>query len=150
MPCGDEAVAAVFLRRALRTMTVHNVDNLPISRKGRVFRVAKVRDEPYDCLQQPEAFIEGLKKEGARADLFTFMQEIADGGPKHSFHCEPERIAVLPITTYADWFEEQIGFKPRNKIRKSGKAGVQLRPLEFNEETIRGIMGIYNESPLVQ
>ena len=125
-------------------------DNLTLSIKGGFFRTAKVKDEPYVCLLNPDPFIADLKNKGIRADLFTFMQEITDGKPKHAFHCEKDRLAVLPITTYENWFEEQIGFRPRNKIRKALKAGVTVRRLEFNDECIRGIMGIYNESPLIQ
>jgi hypothetical protein len=125
-------------------------DNLALSIKGKFFRTARIKDEPYISLQDPAAFIAGLKSKGVRADLFTFMQEITDREPKYPFHFENQHLAVLSITTYEDWFEEKIGFRPRNKIRKARKMGVQLRPLEFNDECVRGIMGIYNESPLIQ
>jgi len=131
-------------------MAETTINNIAIVTEGRLFKTALVRDEPYDCVAEPNGFIEKLKKARLGADLFTFTQEIGDNGPKHDFHRGWERLAVLPITTYADWFEKQIGFKPRNKIRKAQKAGVNLRPMEFNDECIRGIMGIYNESPLVQ
>jgi hypothetical protein len=125
-------------------------DNLAISIKGKFLRVATLRDEPYECLTEPHSFFAKFKQGGIGADLFTFMEELADTSPKHGFYHENDHIAVLPITSYEDWFEKRIGFKPRNKIRKASKAGVELRPMELNNESIRGIMGIYNESPLVQ
>jgi hypothetical protein len=131
-------------------MTEISIENIAVSIRGRLFRTAWVRDEPYDCVAEPNEFIKKLKRFRSSADLFTFTQEIGDEVPKHDLHLGWERLAVLPITTYNDWFDEQIGFKPRNKIRKAQKAGVKLRCLEFNDECIQGIMGIYNESPLVQ
>lgn len=125
-------------------------DNLVISIKGRFFRTASVRDEPYECVNEPHGLVARLKTEGVRADLFTFTQEMTEALPKYRFHREDDQIAVLPITTYEHWFDEEIGFRPRNKLRKAFKAGVELRPLVLDDNSIRGIMGIYNESPLVQ
>jgi Acetyltransferase (GNAT) domain len=128
----------------------HEVEDLALSVRGRFLRVISVRDEPYDCLEVPGPFIERLKNERTKGDLFTFMQPVTETEPKYNYFQEWESLAALPITTYKHWFDSEIGFKARNKIRKAWKAGVELRTLEFNRESIEGIMGIYNESPLIQ
>ncbi len=43
-----------------------------------------------------------------------------------------------------------IDFKVRNKVRKSGKNGVELREVPFDDELVRGIHAVYNESPTRQ
>jgi len=75
-------------------------DNLAILIKGRFFRAATLRDEPYECLKEPEPFIAKLKQQGIRADFFIFMQEIADTSPSYPFHREDHQIAALAITSY--------------------------------------------------
>jgi Acetyltransferase (GNAT) domain len=113
-------------------------------------RTIRVRDEPYDCLLEPTSFIESVKRAGTKGDLLTFMQPIPETTPKYDYYTECESVAALPITTFKKWFDSEIGFKARNKIRKAQKTGVELRKMELDEACIRGIMGIYNESPLVQ
>ena len=129
---------------------MNTVDQTEISINGRFFKTAKPKNEPYLCLPEPADFIANLQQTGIRADLFTFMQEIGESNPKYDYQSEPERFAVLPISTYENWYEDKIGFRPRNKIRKAQKLGVKLRVMEFDDDCVRGIMGIYNESPLIQ
>jgi hypothetical protein len=117
---------------------------------GRIFRSARPRDEPYECIEDPESFISGLKQSDIRADLFTFMQEISEPEPKYPFHLEWDSLAVLPVTSYENWLKNQINFKTRNKIRKAQKAGVELRSVPFNDDLVKAIMEIYNESPTRQ
>ena len=115
-----------------------------------MFRSAKPRDEPFESLADPNVFIERLKAANPGIDLFSFAQDVGDRAPKYGFHLEPEELAALPLTTYAEWFKNGIGFKVRNKIRKVEKAGVVIRINDLNEQFIRGIMEIYNESPVIQ
>jgi hypothetical protein len=56
----------------------------------------------------------------------------------------------MRITTYDNWWNKQINGKTRNMIRKAEKAGVQIRVCELTDDFVKGIQGIYNESPLRQ
>jgi hypothetical protein len=57
---------------------------------------------------------------------------------------------VLPITTYDDWFKTQLYFKPRNKLRKALKSGIDVRLEEFSEPLLEGIKAVYDETPIRQ
>jgi hypothetical protein len=59
-------------------------------------------------------------------------------------------MAVLPLTTYAHWFDKQLTFKPRNRLRKAWKNGVETRVVDFTDDFVRAVMAIYNETPLRQ
>jgi hypothetical protein len=61
-----------------------------------------------------------------------------------------ERIAVLSIKDFKYWWEKQIDSKNRNVIRKAEKKGVVVRPAEFTDDFVRGIVDIYNETPVRQ
>ena len=57
-------------------------------------------------------------------------------------------MAAIPITTYKHWWDKQIRFKARNKMRKDEKLGVVIQEEEFNDDLERGVMDIYTQSPI--
>jgi hypothetical protein len=63
---------------------------------------------------------------------------------------EWDNMAVIPVSTYEDWFGKQITRSSQKAIRASARKGVIVKEDLFNEEYIRGIMSIFNESPVRQ
>jgi hypothetical protein len=61
-----------------------------------------------------------------------------------------ESIAVLPIKSYNDWFQSQIGKDTRKLVRRAEKRGCVIKPCAFDDEFIKGITSIFNESPIRQ
>ncbi len=118
--------------------------------RGKFPRVARVRAEYYEYVKDPNVAVAELKSAGPPADVFSFLQETNDRAPRPGFHHEFESISVVPITTFDNWWKKQINDKTRNMVRKAQKAGVELRPVEYNDEFVRGIVTIYNESPVRQ
>jgi hypothetical protein len=117
---------------------------------GTPVRTARLRDEPYECLDEPHAFIDDLRRAGARVDLFTFAQEITEREPRYDFPREWDSVAALSVTTYADWWTRQINDKTRNMIRKARKRGVEVRSVELNDDLVRAIAAIYDERVIIQ
>ncbi len=85
-----------------------------------------------------------------KADLFTFWQRMPDINPTHPFHLEWEDIAVLPITSYEDWWKTTISSKTRNMIRKAEREGVTVRETPFDDDFVTGMTRIFNEAPIRQ
>ena len=96
------------------------------------------------------SFVEEVRKSGLRADILTLLEDINNPIAKYSFYQEVERLAVLPITTYDEWFSKQLYNKPRNALRKALKSGIEVRLEEFGEPLLLGIKSIYDESPVRQ
>src|SRR6266511_1447306 len=117
---------------------------------GRFPRTARLKAEYFECVGDPHSFVANAKAAGVRADLFTFLQELSDRSPRYDFHLEWDSLSVLPITTYENWWQKQVNCKTRNMIRKAQKNGVEVRLIEFTDDLVKGIMAIYNESPLRQ
>lgn len=117
---------------------------------GRLVRIAKIDGEGYLFLQDPERAIHFLRNEGPGADLLTFNQALPGTAPHFPYPFESDNFAALPITTFEDWWEHGIGFKARNKFRQAEKKGVEIREIPFDEEAVRGIWAIYNETPVRQ
>jgi hypothetical protein len=118
---------------------------------GAFVRLCRLRDEYYEFVEDPADFLRRLKSTRAvRADLFAFIQDVPNREPKFQFHQEWDRAAVLPLTTFEHWWKKQINDKTRNMIRKAQKTGVEIRVTDFNDDLVRGIERIYNESPMRQ
>lgn len=128
----------------------HSVAGRSVQITGRVLKTARLRSEYYIRLDDASSFVHQVRESGLRADILTFMQPVDDTVPKYSFHHEPEKIAVLPITTYDDWFGKQLYNKPRNTLRKALKSRVEIRLEEFSDDLLHGIKDIYDESPVRQ
>jgi hypothetical protein len=80
--------------------------------------------------------------------LFRFWQRIPDVTPRYSYYKEWREIAAIPISDYKHWFEKQISPKARNKVRKAQKLGVTVEEVLLDDEFVRGVMSIYNQSPV--
>jgi len=118
--------------------------------RGRLIRIAQIDGDKYNCPEDPEALLDGLKKCGTRIDLFTFLQKLPETAPKYSYPMEWDNLAVLPISTFDHWWNHQIRSFPRNRARQAEKKGVVLREVPCDETLFRGICEIYNECPVRQ
>jgi hypothetical protein len=54
------------------------------------------------------------------------------------------------LTSYDHWLNKQVSSATRRNIRAAEKRGIVVRATAFDEAYVRGIMAIYNESPIRQ
>jgi len=117
---------------------------------GGLFKVLQLEDEWFEDIVEPDAVIESLRQQSQiTVDIFNFLQRVPETVPQYPYHHEWESFAVLPIDTYDRWWK-QIESATRNKVRKSRKLGVEVRVCEFDDEFVRGMTNIFNESPIRQ
>lgn len=117
---------------------------------GRLVRIAHLDGEGYQFLENPEAALASLRSSRVRADLFTFIQRLADTSPKYDYPMEWDNMAAIRISTYEDWIKVALNSKSRNMLRKAEKNGVTVREVLLDEALVRGISSIYNEAPIRQ
>lgn len=117
---------------------------------GTILRIASLDGEGYQFLEEPRAALAAIRESGIRTDLFTFVQKLSDTAPKHSYPMEWDNMAVLTVSTFEQWWKQQIGFKARNKAKQAEKKGVIIKEVPFDEALVCGIWEIYNESPIRQ
>jgi hypothetical protein len=118
--------------------------------EGTLIRIARPEGEKYRFLDDPEALLNGLRNCGRRIDLFTFMQRLPETSPQYPYPWEWDNLAVLPVSTFEQWWNDQLGFKGRNKAKQAEKKGVTLREVPFDDSLAHGIWTIYDESPVRQ
>jgi hypothetical protein len=106
------------------------------------------KEEWLEDIQNPEEIISALKAAPTRIDFFRFWQRIPETEAKFSYYKEWRHVAAIPVTDYKQWFEKQISRAARNKVRKTQKFGVVIQETELNDELVRGIMDIFNQSPV--
>jgi hypothetical protein len=118
--------------------------------EGRLVRIARPDGDKYTFLDDPESVLASLRRSSTRIDVFTFLQKLPETSPKYPYPMEMDNLAVLPVSTFEHWWNNQIRSYPRNRARQAEKRGVVLREIRFGEELIKGICGIYNETPVRQ
>ena len=126
------------------------VDGKLMSVTGSWLKTAQLADEWHHDLEDPAAFVSELSKSGLSADLFSFWQRHPNTEPRFKYYFEWDPIAVLPVSTYDHWLKKQINSKTRNMLTKAEKKGVVVRPATFTDEFVRGMVAIFNESPVRQ
>lgn len=134
-----------------------NVCGKYIRVQGRMIRIARLDTDKYEFLDDPEAVLKGLRECGERVDIFTFLQKLPDNlressmtEPRFHYPMEWDNLAVLPVSSFDNWWSRQIRWEARGRARQAGKKGVVLREVPFDDALVRGIWEIYNETPVRQ
>jgi len=117
---------------------------------GKVITTAHLtgEEEWLKDVEDPDEVVRALKTTPVRIDIFRFWQRIPEIEAKFSYYKEWRQIAAIPIKDYNHWLTKQISPSARNKVRKTQKFGVTIQETQLNDELVRGIMEIFNQSPV--
>jgi hypothetical protein len=129
------------------------IDGKTVLTSGGWLKMATLQDEELlesEPVPNPDSFISQLKETGLKADVFTFAQKLPDVTPKHSYQMEWDNLAIIPITTFSEWWDKRVEPSVRRAVRKAAKSGVTVRTAEFDDAYVQGIVGINNEAPVRQ
>lgn len=128
-------------------MEVHGKD---FRIEGRLVRIARLSAEGFEFLDEPEASLSGLRESKSRIDLVTFLQKLPSTVPEYKYPMEWDNVAALPVSTFEQWWKQQIDGKTRNMVRRSEKNKVVMQEVSFDDNLAHGIWEIYNECPVRQ
>ena len=120
---------------------------------GNWLKLAAAQDEELiegDTALDPQSFVSQLKKSGLNADLFTFAQKLGDSAPKYTHHLEWDNLAVIRITSFSEWWEKRVESSVRRAVRKAAKLGLVVRLAVLDDDFVKGIVEINNETPIRQ
>ena len=116
----------------------------------KLIRIAHLDAEGYQFFDDPMAAVEELRRSRCGIDLFTFVQRLSDTKSHYAYPMELDNFAALHVSTFDDWMTHTLNFKVRNKVRKAAKCGVDVREVTYDDDFVRGISQIYNETPIRQ
>jgi hypothetical protein len=118
--------------------------------EGKALRIARAEHEWDVDIEDPAAIVAAFRTSRRRLDLLTFAQRLPDTQPRFDYHREWGNVAAIPISTFKDWWLQPIVKETRNKVRKAQKLGVEIALVDLDDDLVRGIMAIYDESPIRQ
>jgi len=121
-----------------------------ISRRGPV-RIATIRDEEWiegEPIAEPDSLVRSLRG-AAQADIFSFARPLQACEPCYPFHFEWDNVAAAKLTEFALWWES-LPQESRKNVRRSQRRGVIVSRVSFDDQFVRGICNIYNETPIRQ
>lgn len=119
---------------------------------GKYLRTAMINDEELvegELVANPDQFVAQLKASGLAADIFTFAQKPQAAGFRHALYCEDDNLAVIPTHSFKEWWD-RLPQESRKNVRRAAKRGVAVKEVPFDDELVRGIKEIYDETPVRQ
>jgi hypothetical protein len=116
--------------------------------QGRLLSIARLKDEWYQDVGDPEVLLEGLRNCKPTPDVFTFWQRLPDTNPLYSYYHENEALSAVPLTDFENWWNKQIKSDTRKKAKRAEKRGVEIRVVDLDDDLVRGVMGVFNETPI--
>lgn len=131
-------------------MNLVQVDDKKLIITGKLLRIVRIQEEWYEDIDDPGYLLKRLRDSKVRADIFTFWQRLPEIKPKFDYYMEWDSIAALPIKTFDYWWEKQIDAKTRNIVRKAEKKGVETRISSFDDNFVKGMTEIFNETRIRQ
>lgn len=153
MPESSGATSAEIPWRG-RTATVPavQVDDKTIVVLGHWIKIACVHDEEWleGRVKEPDRLVKGFTEKGLKADIFTFSQRLPDVEPQFPYQFEWDNVAAIPIASFDDWWLNRLPQVSRKNVRRSAKRGVVVRAVTFDDQLVRGIMEIQNETRIRQ
>jgi len=126
------------------------IEGHEITIEGRFLKIARLAEEWYEDVNDPEGLRKRIVEEKIKADILTFWQRIPETRPLYGYYLEWEYLAALPIKSYDHWWKRQIKSRTRGLVRKALKKGVVLKTCEYDDKFIQGMTDIFNETPIRQ
>jgi len=120
---------------------------------GKWLQIAAVKDENLvegEIVEDPFVFLDEMRSSPLRADILTFAQKVPETTPKYDYVFQWDDWAAIPITSFDDWWEKRLPQESRKNVRRAAKRGVVVKGAQFDDEFVKGIQMIYNESPIRQ
>lgn len=121
---------------------------------GKWIKMAAIHDEEWAEMEadHPECYVEALKNATTlrrRADIFTFSHKPTTTAAQYSYPVEKESVAAINLRSFQEWWES-LPQESRKNVRRAQKRGVLVKVKAFDEDLIRGIIDVNNDSPMRQ
>ncbi len=125
-----------------------------IAIKGKWLKMAFIADEDFleTELQDPELCVRILKEQQSHrlcADIFTFAQKPPATAPKFTYAMELESVAAVRTASFKEWWEK-LPQESRKNVRRAQKRGVELVVKQLDDDLVRDIVDLNNDSPMRQ
>lgn len=147
-----EGFANISVAGKIVTVPAAQIDGQTVVVTGRWIKVAAIHDEHWvtEGIEDPAPVVALLRQKKLGADIFTFSGKLTETQPRFNYLVEWDNWAVIPITTFSEWWEKRLPQETRKNVRRSQKREVVVRTVAFDDALVAGIKSIYDETPLRQ
>jgi hypothetical protein len=149
-----ESISEIYVKGRWIKVPVLEVDGKTIAVRGNWLKTAIVRSEEWleTEVENPERCIAALKRQrsnGKLADLFTFTQKLPATLPRYQYPMDWDSVAVIHLVGFKEWWEK-LPQATRKNVRRAEKRGVVVTVREFDDDLIRELSELNNDSPIRQ
>src|SRR5215470_10982155 len=147
-----DGITKVSVRGKQTRVPLFHVRGVEVIVAGRCLKMAMIKHEDHFegiLVNDPEQFIAELRRRGIRADIFSFAQRIPDIEQRYDYPVYWDNAAAISLFGYDRWWNT-LPQETRRNVRLAGKRGTVVSEVAFSDELVRGIVGIYNETPIRQ
>lgn len=152
-PLSAESTVEISIQGKWTRVPALTVGGNTVAITGRWLKIASIagEDSLETDLSNPDLCIRELKDRAdrRRIDIFTFAQQPPATQPKYRYPVEWESIAVASTNNFQQWWES-LPHETRRNVRRAHKRGVVVSVKQFDDDLIRGIVGVNNDSPVRQ
>jgi hypothetical protein len=136
------------------TVPALEINGKDIIVRGKWIRIARVEAEEWleSELDDPQGCVQVLKQQHSgelRADILSFAQKVPAVRPKYQYPVEWESIAAVRLTTFNEWWES-LPQETRKNVRRAQKRGVVVQVRNLDDDLIRDLQILNNDSPVRQ
>lgn len=147
-------ISEIYVKGKWVRVPALDVNDKTIVIRGRWLKMAGIRNEEWleTELEDPERCVRELKKQrprGGRADIFTFTQKLPATLPKYQYPMEWGSVAAIRLASFKEWWEK-LPQATRKNVRRSQKRGVVVTVREFDDDLVRELVELNNDSPMRQ
>jgi len=130
------------------------VDDRFLIVKGKWLKTAVIEAEHWleTGTENPERYVQALREQASRgfqADLLTFTQREPDTEPRYRYPMKRESMAVARTSNFKDWWTK-LPQETRKNVRRAEKRGVTVSVRPLDDNLVRGLVSLNNDSPLRQ
>jgi hypothetical protein len=128
------------------------VDGREVIVKGRWLRIASIRDEEWlenQAITDPARFVSAVRASGLRPDLVTFAEPLDKALAEWNGNWEFDNVAAILTKDHKAWWDG-LSEHVRRNVRLAEKRGVEIRLVKFDDEFVKGVKAIYDETPVRQ
>lgn len=151
--CMDTKSVEISIHGRWSTVPAMEFNENIVAITGRWVKIAVVHDEDFleHEFRDPELCVAKLKQQRRRlrADIFTFAQRVPATSPTFSYPMEWDSIAAVRTTSFKDWWDK-LPQESRKNVRRSQKRGVVVVAKPLDEDLVREIVDLNNDSPVRQ
>ena len=136
------------------TVPALEINGKDIIVKGKWIRIACVEAEEWleSELADPRGCVDVLKQQRSgdlRADILSFAQKLPATRPKYNYPMEWESIAAIRLESFKHWWEG-LPQETRKNVRRAQKRGVVVQVKKLDDDLIRDLHVLNNDSPVRQ